>query len=312
MKIKRFHASSLMERSEHNGKIPEWLWSASRSLVPWVRDERELRNCRNQPEHKQQQQKLQSMSTTISQPINWPTQHSPHAAKVRVQQLWRNFQKDGGAIHPWTGKSCLSNCAEANLIPHAILRMSGCAVDMLDLAGGSYGPQESEYWDGPRTSSTANATSLTPGGGRCNAKSWLKSWALAPLTGVSVSYVGSVGPLRHLPSCDGLLEKTWRALKFCIVWLRQVAACCVCVFYGSRSIQCGDRRTLFFPTRSDANYRYRVVLPEELLSLQRQFCGNVSRKWLIIDTDSPLSFSNYRLGARNKLVLLQVRLQRSP
>ena len=36
------------------------------------------------------------------------------------------------------------------------------------------------------------------------------------------------------------------------------------------------------------DYRYRIVLPEELISLQRQICGNISRKSFITHTASSL------------------------
>ena len=37
-----------------------------------------------------------------------------------------------------------------------------------------------------------------------------------------------------------------------------------------------------------AHNRYRIVLPENYFPVQRQICGNVHRKTLIVDTDSSL------------------------
>ena len=44
-----------------------------------------------------------------------------------------------------------------------------------------------------------------------------------------------------------------------------------------------------------SNYRYRIELPEELIPLQRQICGNFSRKSLITDTNSLLNFNYFLL-----------------
>ena len=45
-------------------------------------------------------------------------------------------------------------------------------------------------------------------------------------------------------------------------------------------------RQTFILRAIHSNYRYIIVLPEELIPLQRQICGNVGRESL--DTDSPL------------------------
>ena len=52
---------------------------------------------------------------------------------------------------------------------------------------------------------------------------------------------------------------------------------------------------IVFCEKCVSNCRYRIMLPEELLSLQRQICGNVSRTSLIADTDSLLNLNWFLL-----------------
>ena len=44
-----------------------------------------------------------------------------------------------------------------------------------------------------------------------------------------------------------------------------------------------------FSESINSNYRYRIVPPEELISLQRQIHGNVSRNSFVTDTDSEIA-----------------------